>query len=411
MNNQRHPILDKLYMLVLVLMPVLAQYRIGPLDLDVVMMAVLLLIFLITSQYLTITRFNGLVLGIILYIIGITALNLFFGEKFSKESEIILRAGRYCLYLLVVFFFGNKHVGYADLMRIYRVIAYAASIYILIQAVFYYGAGITLPNKIGGTSQNTNMADVGRLRSFYSEPAELGYNLLPFIACSLFGEPYQKNGKNSGYQDALLVTVAVVVSTSGQGVIAAITVWALWFVVHVFRGDMKFRDVMLVIGVAIAAVIPYSTGILEYTLGRVESGSDDTGAIAARSTGYDSLSLLSPLQLVFGTGFGNYVVENRYGLDMVYEFVNYSSIAEFLFTLGILGILLWVIFFTRIFCKGNLCSKVLLIAMVVLSLYGCPMTGKHFPLWLTLMCVQLPKGLFVPEKRVETAQYGKGNFH
>lgn len=407
MNEQKITLLDKLYMTALVLLPVLSQYQVGPLDLDVVVMAFFFLAFLVSNRHLTITRFNQQIFIILVYIVAITGLNLLVGKNYSQDSDIILRAGRYCLYLLLVFFFGNKHVSYEQLMRIYRVVAIMACIYLFIQAVFYYGAGITLPNKLGGSSHSENGAEVGRLRSFYSEPAELGYNLLPFLACSLFGAPYRRKG-NSGYFDALLVTVAVVVSTSGQGVITAAVVWALWFVLRIWNKQFKTKDVLLIIVVAIAAVLLYKSGILEYTLGRVETDNAETGAIAARSSGYQSLGLLSPLERLFGTGFGNYVVENTFDLDLVYEFVNYSSIAEFLFTLGIFGTLLWALFFYTVFRRGNLCSRAILAALLVLSLLGCPMTGKHFPLWLSLMCIQLPRGIFSCKHTDEPKQPERG---
>lgn len=401
MQGQKTTFLDKFYMLVLVLLPVISQYQLGPLDLDVVLMALVLLVMLGTTRFLRITEINRRILVIVLYILVVTVLNLLFGEKFSKEGEIILRMGRYCMYLVVVFFFGNEHASYAQLMRIYRVIAWAASIYILIQAVFYYGAGIVLPNKIGGSTVSDNLADVGRLRSFYSEPAELGYNLMPFLVCSLFGEPYKQHSRINQYVDALLVSVAVIVSTSGQGVLTAGVVWGCWFLVRMVSNGMKVRELVLVLVVLVAAVALYSTGILEFTLNRMET-SGNTGAISARSSGYQSLSLLTPIQLLIGTGFGNFVVENRFGLDMVYEFVNYSSIAEFLFTLGIIGTTLWLVFFTKVFRKGKLCVKMLLVAMFTLSLLGCPMTGKHFPLWLTLMGTQLPGGLFAKKNNDTT---------
>lgn len=393
MNEQKITLLDKLYMAVLVLLPVLSQYQVGPLDLDVVIMAFFFFAFLVSNRYLTITRFNQQIFTIVIYIVVITVLNMLVGKNYSQDSEIILRAGRYCLYLLLVFFLGNKHVSYEQLMRIYRVVAILACAYLMIQAVFYYGAGITLPNKLGGSSHSENGAEVGRLRSFYSEPAELGYNLLPFLACSLFGAPYRRKG-NSSYFDALLVSVAVVISTSGQGVIAAAVLWGIWLVMRIWNKQFKTGDAVLVIVVAIAAFVLYQSGILEYTLGRVETDNAETGAIAARSSGYRVLQLLSPLERLFGTGFGNYVVENVFDLGLIYDYVNYSSIAEFLFTLGIFGTLLWALFFYTVFRSGKLCSRALLAALLVLSLLGCPMTGKHFPLWLTLICIQLPKGQF-----------------
>ena len=378
-------------MWLIVLLPVLAQYKVGPLDLDTVLMAAFFLMALIFRKYLFVTPVAKKILLVLGYITLTTVTNLIWGQKFSPASEIILRAGRYCLYLFVVFFLGNDQLDYRKLMKVYRIVAYAATIYIVIQSVMYYGAGIVLPNRIGG-STGASEYDVGRLRAFYSEPAELGYSLVPFIACSLFpfGEETEKR-KNS--IDAILVSGAIILSTSGQGILCTAAVWALWIFMRIKNGQFKLKDFGLLMGVAVVAVVLYKIGILKFALERA-SNTGEGGAMDARSSGYDTFVLLSPLQKVFGAGFGNYVVKNTFGLDVFYEFINYSTISEFLFTLGYVGVFVWVVFFFFVFKKGTLSTKVLVIIMTLLSTGGCPMTGKHFPLWLTLMCVQLPAGQF-----------------
>ena len=397
--------MSKIYIWLIVLLPVLAQYKVGPLDLDVVLMAAFFLVTLIFRQTLTITPAGKTVLGIIGYIIIITVINIAVGQKFSPVSDIVLRMGRYCLYLFVVFVIGKDCFDYQDLMRVYRIVAYAAAIYIMIQAVFYYGAGVTLPNKIGGSSSGIK-GEFGRLRSFYSEPAELGYNLTPFVACSLLGES-KKAGKRSGSADALLVSAAIILSTSGQGILCTAAVWALWLFLRIKRGEFKTKDIVLLVGIAIIAFVLYKFGVLKFALDRA-GNTEEGGAMDARSSGYDSLVLLSPLQRVFGAGFGNYVVENTYGLDLIYEFVNYSTVSEFLFTLGVCGVAIWLVFFGGVFFRGNLCTRTLIIALILLSMGGCPMTGKHFPLWLSLICVQLPAGYFKEKKEQEPKKTERG---
>lgn len=395
-NTNKTPFLDKLYMLVLALLPVSFMYAVGPLDLDVVLMAVFFAIFIFSAKTVSIASVGKVAAILILYTLIFAIINMAVGQKYSPKSEIFLRMGRYCLYLFVVFFLGNNHANYEDMMRIYRGVAYAASIYIILQAIFYYGAGVVLPYRIGGASVTENLADVGRLRSFYSEPAELGYNLTPFIACSLFGDNYKKDGKKGNEVDALLVSVGIVLSTSGQGVLCIGMIWALWLAIRIFKEGLKTRDLLLIVGVVIAAIVLYATGILEYTLGRADNTGEGS-AINARASGYVSLALLSPLQLLFGSGFGNYVVENTFDLSVFYQFVNYSSLAEFLFTYGIIGTAIWAGFFIYLFRRGTAGAKVTILALLFMSLLGCPMTGKHFPLWLTLICLQVPRELYAPK--------------
>ncbi len=385
---------EKIYPWILVLLPVLAQYKVGPLDMDVIVMGLFFVLAFWQKRIIRLTPINRVITIILAYIVLITAANIAVGEKFSPTSDIVLRAGRYCLYLVIVFFMGNESLSYDRLMKAYRIIAYAATIYILIQAVFYYGAGITLPNRIGGSSGSSEH-EVGRLRSFYSEPSVMGYSLVPFVVCNLFGKT---SADKKASADAIFVSAGIIISTSGQGILALGVAWVCWCILRMIRGEFKTKDLLLIIGIGAVVVILLKTGILGFALDRA-SDTKEGGAIDARMSGYEALRVLNPLQLLVGTGFGNYIVANLYGLDVVYEFVNYSSAAEFVFTLGILGSFLWLVFFSRLAWRGNACTRVLLLTMGVLCWSGCPMSGLFFPIWLSLMCLQLPDGQFA-RKRV-----------
>lgn len=390
----------KIYPWILATLPVLSQYQVGPLDLDVVVMAVFFLCALLFQRTVRISPVSRFVLVLIGYISAVTLMNLAFGQKFSPSSDIVVRFGKYILYLLIVFFLGNESISYDTLIKAYRVIAFAATAYVIIQTLFFYGAGITLPSKIGGRA-GANEVEVGRLRSFYSEPAVMSYSIVPFIVCSLFGK--QDDPKNRNNFGAIFVSAGIILSTSGQGILTISIIWALWLVIQVRNGNFKAKNLFLLIGIAIVAVILYEVGILEFALGRTSDTSEGS-ATDARMSGYESILLLSPMQRIFGSGFGNYVVENTFGLDVVYRFVNYSSLAEFLFTLGAVGTLLWIFFFAGIFRKTTVCGKMLFVAMLSLSMGGCPMTGIQFPLWLTLICSQLPDGQFSRRKESENGK-------
>lgn len=400
MNTQKTPFIDKFYMFTIAAMPILSRYQIGPLDLDIVLMLVCLFVYAFSSKVISITPVGKPMAFMICYILIVTGANLILGQLFSSRSDIVLRMGRYCIYLFIVFLLGNEHVNYENLMRIYRVIIYIATAYLLLQTVVFYTTGIVLPSKIGGSSGEAK-GDIGRLRSFYSEPAALGYNMMPFIACSLFGKNYKKDATKGNEIDALVASVAVVLSTSGQGILCAGLLWGVWLLLRIFKQGLRSKDLLLIVGAVLAILILYASGILEYALGRMESTGEGS-AVDARFSGYVALSLLNPLQTIFGTGFGNYVVQNTFDLEVYYQNVNYSSFAEFLFTLGLIGTVIWLFFFLYLYKKGTVCSKMLILALLMLSLLGCPMTALNFPLWLTLICTQLPEGLFKPTMHATT---------
>ena len=382
--KQDHSKLQTFYLIVLFLMPVLAQYPIGPLDMDVVgILLVAVGLFFSGMNYDSTKR--GIIYVLITYIAVVTLVNLMFGEMYSSRADIILRCGRYCLYLIIVMLLClDTLFDYQKAMRIYRVIAMAAFCYICLQTVFYYGAGITLPNRIGGTSlTNESGQEVGRLRAFYSEPADMAYSLIPFVCCSLFGPQYAK--KDRRMMDAICVTAAIILTTSGQGIVTVAALWFGWVCIGIAKKEMSAKKGGVILGIIAVAFILWQAGILEFALGRVA----DTGehsATAARSSGYVALQLLSPFEWLFGTGFGNYVTENIYNLPVPYQFVNYSSIAEFLFTTGLVGMSILVGFFFGEFRKGDLRSRMLILALIALAVGGCPMTGKYMPIYLSLIC-------------------------
>lgn len=382
---------EKVYPWILVLLPVLNQYQFGPVDLDVIVMAIFFLCAMFFHRHIRISPVGRFVLVLIGYMIFVTVANIAIGYKFSHIADIIIRSGKFILYLLIVFFLGNECVSYESLMKAYRVIAFAATVYVIIQTIFFYGAGITLPSKIGGNIK-TNDVDVGRLRAFYSEPAVMSYSLMPFIICSLFGKPYHNKNAIRLF-DAGFVSVAIVLSTSGQGIVVMAAIWLLWIILQVIKGTFKARQFLLLLCVVVAAIILYRSGILKFAIDRADNVQEG-GAIDSRLSGYKSLELLTTLKLLFGAGFGNYVVENTFGLDLFREIINYSSIAQFLFTLGIVGTTLWFLFFTKLFFRSNTCARIIILALLMLSVFGAPLVAIQLPVWLSMICLQMPEGQF-----------------
>ena len=320
---------------------------------------------------------------IILYTILVTVFNLLMGRHYSDTVSIIMRTGRYCVYIYIVLIQNIDLFDYKIVMNVYKKVAYLAAFYIVLQAIAYYGAGITLPNTIGGSTASVYSItgqQVGRLRAFYSEPAAMAYAMLPFVTCSLFGEQWQDRDRR--IQDAVVVTGAIVLSTSGQGIVCAIAIWVMWVAQQLFTKRMSAKRALEIFLLIVMAIIIARSSIMEFALGRV-TNMDSTGAVSARASGYKTFSLLSPIQWIFGTGYGNYVTENLYGLDVPYKYVNYSSLAEYIFTTGIIGTFLLIAFFVKRFKRGKTYVKALFVVTAILSLSGSPLTGNFIPIYLS----------------------------
>lgn len=375
---------QKIYIWTIFLIPILYQYSLpgGIIDFDVVAMIFIFLLTIIgriKSQNNCCHEFMILMV----YVVLCTACNLFFGYHYSDTFSIIMRAGRFCLYLYIVLIRNVDLFDYDYAMKTYKKIVYLATIYIIIQTVFYYGAGITLPNRIGTSSVvSASGQEIGRLRGFFSEPAAMAYALVPYVVCNLFET--NEELENSSFRDAIVGTIGIVLTTSGQGVLCIAIVWGIWLFRSMVKGKISKKNLVFIIIAIISIVYLSKSPIISFTFGRVADTSS-TGAVSARKSGYVTLQLLNFFQLLFGTGYGNYVTENIYGLNVPYRFVNYSSIAEAFFTTGIVGSFLLVKPIFSRFIYSNERIKVLIVALFILSLGGCPLTGNYFPIYLSLI--------------------------
>ncbi len=379
-----------MYMTILILLPVLAQYSIagGIIDFDVITMVLLLYSFFITNKRIE-GKFLSFVIVISCYTVIAVSMNLIHGTLYAEAADIILRSGRYCLYVWVTLVIGFKCFHYRTAMRIYRIIAYLALMYILIQTCFYYTSGITLPNRLNQQAENViDMRQTGRFMAFYSEPADMTYSIIPFICCSLFGPKYEKKRKDRRIRDSVFITLAVVLTTSGQGVFCALFLWVIWIARALTVKRLTLKVLMTIASVFTMFSVLYEVGILDFALDRIWNNGESNAWVARRS-GYSALVLLSPLQRIFGAGYGNYFHLNTYGLKTYGDFVYFSSLTESLFCGGIIGTLIMSVFLIHAYRKGTGCQKILLLSMLILSIGGCPFTGKYLPLYFSLiLCKQ-----------------------
>lgn len=375
----------KLYAWAIMLSPIIFQYSIANVvDLDIIAMLLVVAIGLIGKAKIS-GRTGGVLKSDIaiylIYVAVVTVANLLVGVKYSAAFDIVMRCGRYCLFLYFVLIRNADYFDYNVAMRIYRRIVYVACAYIVIQSIVYYATGVVLPSKIGGNDTSVYIEGFGRLGSFYSEPASLSYAIIPFLVCSLFGPRYENNNK---WIDALVVSVTIILSTSGQGVICLIAVWLIWAANGLVAGRIRFTrflGILIIIGVFVWLA---RTPIISFTLGRVNNVGQN-GAVSARINGYSSLKLLNPVQLIFGTGYGNYIVKNIYNIDTSFEYIYYSSLAEQLFTTGIIGTLLIVVLFIKRYRQSHTWVRVLIIATLILALGGAPLSAPSIPLYFSLV--------------------------
>ena len=377
---------NRVYYLIF-LTPVLAQYSYfsGKIDLDVFAILYVILFFIIHKLTEHKSAFKGLVFSYLLYTIVIIIINIAANNLHTTFSDVFLRAGRFCLYFYFATLLFSNYLNYNDALSIYRKVALTASVYIFIQAIIYYSTGIVLPNKIGASSSAMLTSSIGRLKSFYSEPADMAYSIIPFICCSLFGPQYET--KDRRFADSIIASLAIIISTSSQGTAIVIILWIIWEIKSIGQHKPSLHIILLLM-LFVAIFLGYRSTILEFSLGRLGGllqGDISSTAWAARSGGFTVYNEQSLLLKVFGNGYGNYFSENIYGYSTWGQFIYFSTLSGSLFMQGILGTIMLVLILLKCFRLGTITQKILVLVFVFLSIGGDPLTGKYLVIYFPLM--------------------------
>lgn len=115
--------------------------------------------------------------------------------------------------------------------------------------------------------------------------------------------------------------------------------------------------------------------IVDNTLGRIfVEDPNAMSAIDARSGGYDVFNTLSLFRKIVGMGFGN-LPDNMY----------FSSIADILFTLGIIGLIIVLVLYLKLFIQGKLFQKMLCVVSMILMFGGGLFTATYLLFYLSFI--------------------------
>ena len=290
---------------------------------------------------------------------------------YSSQSSVINRTLRYVILLFIIICFGmpnffswKKYISYL------RTFSLLVSGYAILQYVMFYVLHIKLPNTFGPVKQGGGGAvpefildPTYRPPSIFLEPSAAAYYLTPFLCYILFFEGLKSR---RGAFSAIVVTLGILCTTSGQGLFVLILCWGVWYLRSM--KDLNYKQ--LIIGVlGLALILTYFD--LSFTIDRIFTN-DEMNAIDARSGGYEMIKKLPIENMIVGNGYGNYD-----------ETVYYSSFAEIIFCTGFTGLVLVIVMYLRAFHRGNLFQKMLVLSSFILMSGGGIYTA-------TFLCFYLP---------------------
>lgn len=310
-------------------------------------------------------------LGIVmLYTVLCTLMALTGDEFYSTPNSIIMRTGRFLFLVSVLVAFGVPSLYQQDkytamLSRVTVIVA----VYAIIQYLAYHLFGVELPHTFGSTKQAggvfEDVVSIYRPASFLAEPSSAAYFMVPYLCYTLFGS---KSNNNKNLRSAILISLGILCTTSGQGLIVLMVCWGVWII----KESKSFNIGRLFIVAAISA-IAMSQIDLGFTINRMIND-DGMNAVDARSEGYDIISTIPIKELVFGKGFGNYD-----------EDVFFSSFASIIFCTGIVNMVLVGIMYIYFFFVGNFFTKMLVICSLILMVGGGVYTATYICLYYPLL--------------------------
>lgn len=378
--------IKKVYTFIIIFLPILSIYRspIAAIDLGTFLMCIVGVPIMLNKT--CVAELQRRLLPLILYVVVITSISIFSVSLYAPRATILMRMLRFII-LLGIFSFCNKDYFDFDYgVRLLQKLTIIASVYLIIQFLVYNYSGYILPNfisgltKVQGLIQSNTLSEYAnfyRPTSFFLEPSSFVYFAALMLVCSLFLQEYVEiQNKNV---TAILITVAIIFSTSGQGLGVVAVTWGCWFFKLLIQRHLNRVKIIKIIGafVLMLIIVPIimRSEVVDNTLGRIfVEDPNEISAIDARSGGYDMFNNLSLFRKIVGMGFGN-LPDNMY----------FSSIADILFTLGMIGLLIVLVLYLKLFIHGRLFQKMLCVVSMILMFGGGLFTATYLLFYLSFI--------------------------
>jgi hypothetical protein len=208
------------------------------------------------------------------------------------------------------------------------------------------------------------------------EPAHFAQYVLIGLVICLFKE--KSNIRSILF--AVFVTLGIVLSTSGQGLLVTCIVWIIFILDLIFgKGQSSnIRLLGMVLSVVAFIVLPFvmNSEVVQNNLARILMSGSNT-AVSARAEGYTTFFSEDMLYIkIFGAGFGNTPLG-----------VWFSGLAYILYCSGIVGFLILLgIFIKCLFKSPNRYAKMLIFVCFLLSVSAEIINSYWIVFMFSLIC-------------------------
>lgn len=230
---------------------------------------------------------------------------------YEFSISAIIRFIRFSFYYISAMFLGQKWFSKDCFEQAIDSISVVALIYLVIQYLSFYVGGRILLGMIPGlpvyfdnyvAQDYTSLyANFFRPTSFFLEPA----NFAQFMFMPLVFSLWKK--KNIAF--AAIITIGIVLSTSGQGIVISVCLWGIYILQQfsrkkISRNQLLTALICFVLGAGLVSIIVQSS-VFNQSIGRLlQTGEQSAGY--ARLSGYlAAANEMTPFSFFFGKGFGN----------------------------------------------------------------------------------------------------------
>lgn len=295
------------------------------------------------------------------------------------------------LILIVVFAMGGIDLKY--FRKITLMIALSASIMIVFQSFFFYVLGfhlqlvptdLLLPQseqwvlgaQTGLAGITGKIGNLYRPSAFFLEPSHMFLYLFPHLLLSLFS----RNTVPRKNIIALLITIGLLLSTSGMAIGVLFGAWFVYFILYNKRTHkISIKTVLItkniinfIVLIVLLIVLYFNVPFIQASISRIITGSaGSVSAISGRTTrGVALIRNLAGAEFWFG------VSDNIVGINF-----NLSGLVATMYKYGIIGVVLSYMFFFQVLRKLDIPYVLMSGVIIVISLFSAHTHGTFYMLY------------------------------
>lgn len=357
---------DMFFSIFLSLLPILGIYGVGINGISLgELLLVLFFIYGVLTGELKISEGTRPLIVFVIYIFSIALFNAFL-FNYSQINSVLIRSIRISFYMATIAFFESR-IDKKIIIKSVLIISFTASVFMIVQNFLYSLFDIKISGLIPNmpiytelymSKEYKNVIEekvVLRFTSFFLEPAHFSRYVILGLILAL----YEYKGRVKTVI-ALVLTVAIVLSGSGNGYMMLIIVWS--FFMFDFLKNRKFTMMQMCLAIVVAIASFYflsKSNIVNYAWGRIFDGAStgNSNAVNARLGTYSVFGEENIYFLIFGNGWGCVPFDNAWMSDVVYC----------LWGSGIVGVTIVMTFLTKCFSRTkNKAVKVMFFVFIML---------------------------------------------